>query len=222
MMKELQVNTIPKQKKMGEIVYEEIRKKIIQNEILIQQTIYETKLAEQFNVSRTPVREALMQLVKEGLLVEKGRGYKLPTLNISEVKKIYQVRKYLETSVLDLGVSTIKETTIKKLTKQLDLEKASNISKDIRGFIRANRRFNLVLMSICSNEHLLKLVNLYSDRIELYRAKALRTQEIREKVIYHHKELLIFLEKRDTEGAKATLATLLEEGIEDWGSHLVS
>ena len=77
-------------------VYDLLRKALREGEIRPNQHLGEHSLARQLRVSRTPVREALALLMREGLLVSTTKGLTLPQLSIDDIRQIYQIRKLLE------------------------------------------------------------------------------------------------------------------------------
>ena len=77
-------------------VYERLRSDIAHGRIAPGQRLSEQGIAEALGVSRTPVREALSQLLSDGLLVALGRGYAAPDLTPANIDDIYEMRLLLE------------------------------------------------------------------------------------------------------------------------------
>jgi DNA-binding GntR family transcriptional regulator len=194
---------------------------ITNGEIAMQHVIYETELAKQFNISRTPVREALFQLVKDGLLVSHDRGYTLPDLSLESVKNVYEVRRYIEIAVLDLSAHLLTKSDIARLSALVGKEKRYFEKKKTQAFIQANREFRDLLMSFCPNPYMLALVNLYNDKIQTYRQKALSEEFVQEKVMIHHEKFVEALTKGDLEDAKQIYDQLIQGGINDWEDHRI-
>src|SRR5262249_17423738 len=82
--------------KLTDVAYERLRKLIQQGEFLPGSLIRETELTSRFEMSRTPIREALQRLQAEGLLVPGQRGYIVVDLSREDVRDVYQVRAMLE------------------------------------------------------------------------------------------------------------------------------
>lgn len=82
---------------LTERIYESMLRNIITGEIAQGEFLSEVKLAEEFEVSRTPVREACIHLYKEGLLrVAPHKGYMVTEISLDEIRELYQLRQILE------------------------------------------------------------------------------------------------------------------------------
>lgn len=106
----------------SESVVVELRDMIMRGEFAAGFHLQEIPLAERMGVSRTPIREALNMLAKEGLL-EPGpkRGYKIRTFSIEEIVAAYEVRATLEGTACRLLAETgVPEETVKKLRESLE------------------------------------------------------------------------------------------------------
>ena len=88
---------------LSEEVYHQILNAVMTRTITPQQRIVQTLLADQMNVSRTPVRDALIRLENEGVLVRDGRsGYKIRRYSEQEILQIYQSREAVESFAIGL------------------------------------------------------------------------------------------------------------------------
>src|SRR5579862_6008283 len=76
--------------------YDELRTAIVQGRIRPNQRLIETELAEEYGVSRTPVRESLQRLAAVGLIVAARRGWTVREHSLDEIREIYEVRAALE------------------------------------------------------------------------------------------------------------------------------
>src|SRR5579859_8257976 len=77
-------------------VYEELRQAIVEGRIRPNERLIELELARALNVSRTPVRESILQLVADGLVVSRRRGWVVREHSPEEIREIYEVRAALE------------------------------------------------------------------------------------------------------------------------------
>jgi DNA-binding GntR family transcriptional regulator len=82
-------------------VYTDIRRKLLLGEFPLVERLAEVRLAEQFGASRTPVREALVRLESEGLVVRRPEGGFFPrSPNLAEVLELYELRRIIEVAAL--------------------------------------------------------------------------------------------------------------------------
>jgi DNA-binding GntR family transcriptional regulator len=88
----------PSHKTLRDWVFECLRTSIVSGDLAPGQRIVEADLAKQLEVSKSPVREAILQLKQDGLVIDapKGRGVVVASLKPSDVREIYAVREALE------------------------------------------------------------------------------------------------------------------------------
>src|SRR5437899_2482175 len=84
-------------KSRTQLVYEELLRRIIACEIAQGEFLSEVKLANDFQSSRTPIREACIHLYKEGFLrVARHKGYVVTEVSLEEIRELYELRQVLE------------------------------------------------------------------------------------------------------------------------------
>ena len=80
-----------------ETVYADIHEKIREGQLAPGDWFVERELCEQYGLSRTPMREVLWNLEKDGLLIQTpGRGFRIRNLNLQEIMEIFQAREAVE------------------------------------------------------------------------------------------------------------------------------
>ena len=84
-------------------VYEKLREMVILYDIKPGERLNEVALAEKLEVSRTPIRDALNLLARDGFLEESGRGYVRRSLNLKETLDLYEAREAIEVECLRLA-----------------------------------------------------------------------------------------------------------------------
>lgn len=144
---------------LSEIVYQAIRQAIITKELHPGSRISESALATQLNVSKTPVREALIRLEHMGLIESEGRlAGRVPTPSPESIKNAYEVREALESQTARLLATTHSPEDVDRIAELSGecLEHAE--SGDSDGFRRLDSEFHRVLAEATGNAHLAKLV----------------------------------------------------------------
>ena len=146
---------------MGEVslkekVYEQILLKIIKNEFPIDEFIVESQLTKMFNVSRTTIREALIELCNDGILRNIARtGYQIVKITGKEIKDAFQVRLLLEIEGVKLALKQITDKDIERLEKlTLEGNEDDNDSSELTELekkIELNSRFHLQLNALSRN-----------------------------------------------------------------------
>jgi DNA-binding GntR family transcriptional regulator len=171
--------------------------------------IAEEELAARLDVSRTPIREALFQLCREGVLIDTGRGYKMPDLGADDVRELMEFRLLMEPS---LGRFVIERATVEQaraLEKDVAAEAAAARADNSSSFIAANSRFRDHFLDACGNRRIAQMMGILDLQIARLRQRSLDQAEHRTTTLKCHKAFLAALGKRDTEaGAKAIVALL--------------
>jgi DNA-binding GntR family transcriptional regulator len=126
-------------------------------------------LAARLGVSATPVREAMLDLVKEGLVVTApNKGFSVRELSAREMDEITEIRRLLEIppTVEAIGKATPKDLKALRVLAQEIVDAAAN--QDLLSFVRVDREFHLKILSLTGNSELVSLVGSLRDRARLY------------------------------------------------------
>lgn len=106
------------QPKLFEAVAAQLRERIVSGELRPGEELLEAKLAEEFGVSRGPVREALRELAREGLVVDLPRRRTLVSAStLADLIELYDVREALETFAVQVAIRTATPTRLARLSK---------------------------------------------------------------------------------------------------------
>lgn len=101
--------------------YEVVRKLILQRKLTGGEVLVEGRLAERMNMSRTPLREALLRLEGEGLLVRaNSRSYAVRRITSSHYFQCLQVRERLESQAIVLAIGRIAQTELDRLRQSIE------------------------------------------------------------------------------------------------------
>lgn len=135
-------------------VYNSILREILDGKFSMNSIINEKVLSEQFAVSKTPVREALVRLCNEGILENLPRyGYRLIPVTQNEIQEIIEYRKVVEVEALKLSYEFIGPADLERL-RQLDgLAQDAAVSRDAYMAWEKNERFHWELGEFCPNRY---------------------------------------------------------------------
>lgn len=154
-------------KRVGLSAYEKIKKKILQHELDFREKLREDDLSRELRLSRTPIREALLMLEKEGLLTRsQGRGFSIKQFSIEDVSGFYEFRDISETGSAELVIANITDE---------DIDELSDILKKVKGIINKGDasdalvvalQFHIKIIGICKNDMIINsLRNCYEKMI---------------------------------------------------------
>lgn len=202
---------------LKDMIYSNVFSDIIKGEYGANDIISEKKLVEKYQVSKSPVREALGKLCSEGVLKSMPRyGYVIIQLTRRDIENILNFRLILEGGTLREQIHQISSEQIKEL-KEIDLlcenEESQN---DFWLHWEYNRKFHLTLMSLSGNEFSYKMLKQAMDT--LTRAYAQFYWDKWENIVFptdtkYHAKIIQCLEEKDTEGA----IHFLRQDIRDFG-----
>jgi DNA-binding GntR family transcriptional regulator len=117
-------------------------------------------LAEEFGVSATPVREAMLDLVKDGFVeVVRNKGFRVLEVSDADLDQISQIRLLLEVPTTARAAAILTAEDFKHLGDIADEITSSATSGDIISYLDADRRFHVELISAAGNQRLTDLVD---------------------------------------------------------------
>ncbi len=150
-------------------VYRALRRQISFGELEPGDRLTEIKVAAALAVSRTPVREGLAALAREGLLVREGRSYVVPSLDQDDINEVLELRSLLEPYAVQRATEMARAADVAELAQALREQKAAHAAADAEGFIAANIRFRDALVGMIRNRRLRRAIALYNDYLSCLR-----------------------------------------------------
>lgn len=187
-----------------QVVVEVLREKILSGDIAAGEPLRQSALAEELNVSRIPVREALLQLEAEGLVkFEAHKGATATVLSAAQVTELFELRAMIETDLLAKAIPNLKEEDIVLAEKVLEqLESAFKHENAIGSWSELNTQFHTYLYKPANRPHTLEVVHGLNTNCDRYiRLQLLLTGGI-PRAEQEHRELLAHCKNKDI--AKAT------------------
>jgi DNA-binding GntR family transcriptional regulator len=145
---------------LSEKAFNLLKKAIISGELLPDEVLPEEKLAKDLGISRTPIREALMQLAMEGLIVmQKGRPARVATFTIEESLHFIELRRVLEIYNIEKIATIADEKLISELKDNVDRQMKAVASNDYQDFLELDREFHLILASKNDNKKMGEMIH---------------------------------------------------------------
>ena len=143
---------------LREIVYEELKRQILVGEISPGTRMMEVELADVMGVSRTPVREAIRKLEKEGLVtIEPRKGAYASNISIKDMVDVLEVRQGLEGMAAAIASGKITERQKADLLNVVEKYKAAVESANIEEIIKYDEEFHSMIISISGNKTLMQV-----------------------------------------------------------------
>lgn len=189
--------SIRKGRFLREQVYKKLKASILNQTLPQNKRLVEEKLAEELGTSRTPVREAIQKLEKEGLIhkLSKG-GYAVSAVTDEDIEEIFGIRGILEGYAAYLATTRVTGEDIKSLEEIVDRAELCLKRGDIDECIRLNTEFHDRLYRIAKSSKLYGIINDLRDYIYRYRIIILRNEGMVEVSIKDHREMIILMKSR--------------------------
>lgn len=172
----------------------------------------EAALAAELGVSRTPVREALGLLSRQGLLVALPRGgFRVPALDAADIEQLFEIRSLLEAHAAAQAALRAEAAGLAGMRAAIAAEEASFEDTASDAFLDANRAFRDHMFGMCGNPRLAQLIATFEDHAQYVRWITLRDLDIRRIVLRGQGVLLAAVGNGDAAAAAAAMAAHLEE-----------
>ena len=196
---------------LREKIYQHIRDNITYGKLMPGERLIEAKLTEEFQTSRSPIREALRQLESEGLITfERNKGITVSKLSIKQVEEIYSLRWLLESYAARLcAESAFKSQVIQMKKFQEGLKKAAENS-DLIQWLHWNALFHNLLIQNSGNSNLIQVLDTLKRRVYRYHYMTIRVPGHFETYLDQHKGILKACEANDGDMAERYMKQHLE------------
>jgi DNA-binding GntR family transcriptional regulator len=185
------------------IVYETLREQILQGRLFPGAWLREQDLVEQFEVSRTPVREALRRLENDELIeLVPFRGARVRSFTPHDFQEEYTIRAALEGFAIELAVEKISDAKITRLEKMATRMEDLLDEGDLSTFLVVNRQFHMAIYEEAGSNRLVSMIESSWDRENLYRLVFLSSPASLEIEKTIHRDVLEACRSRDGERAR--------------------
>ncbi|MBQ9326616.1 MAG: GntR family transcriptional regulator [Clostridia bacterium] len=195
-----------------EIAYEILKHAIITGEIPAGERIVETEYASRLHISRTPLREALRKLERDGLVeYEMRRGVIVRAFTISDVEEIYTIRNAMEMLTLPAIIEKATAEDIASLREKLAAMDTLIARDDVENLSPLTRAFHSQLTEICHQNRILRVIESQDEYIRRFSAMAIRQYPRLAEAHKEHYQLVELVEKKDLEGFRQLMQHHIEE-----------
>lgn len=179
--------------------YEEIKEKIISGEFEPGKSLNERTLSEEFGISRTPVREALMKLSYEGWIInEPYKPNVVRNFDLKTIMEAQKVRASLELLAIEESFNNINNTDIEELKL---ITKDTKYAKTHNEFIYADRRFHEYIYNKSNNEILKDMMRTLNDIIRYFGLVSIDNPGRTNETVEEHNKIINSLKNKKKEEA---------------------
>ena len=188
-------------KSLREQVYEFLRDEIQNRSLLPGSTINPNEISKQLGISKTPLRDAIIQLEIEGFVtILPRRGVTVKKLTLQEIRDSYQIVGALEGSVILNEFDKISASHISQMEKLNAEQKNALESEDYDKYYRLNLDFHNIFNSLSDNETLMQLITPFKQRLyDFPRRGYIKEWEMNN--CNEHHQFIELVKKKDRQGA---------------------
>ncbi|MFD5226754.1 GntR family transcriptional regulator [Microbacterium sp. NPDC058342] len=174
------------------------------------------ELAETFGVSRTPVREALIDLASRGIIrFERNRGVRILRSTADDLREIFELRSLLEVHATRIAATRMNDAARARLQTEFDKLEKAGAAQDDRSYWAADRAFHQMILQAAGNERLTNIIGMLRESILVPGAtSAGRTRSLTQ-ITDEHRVILDGIGSRDPERAAEAMRAHLQNTAEN-------
>jgi len=176
----------------------------------------ENFLSKQFNVSRTPVREAINRLITEGFLANNSSyGVSINKVSIDDLKELVQIRMAIEGLAFQLACERINEEKIKEFKELVSILKKFYLDKDVESFCKTDVEFHDKIVDYSNNKKLKNIYETLKAQSMPFRIKSFSKLSRLEKSYQEIENIVQFLESKNYLKAQSMLQEHINNGYKN-------
>lgn len=193
---------MPKPIALSSRAYQLMRQRILAGEVQPGEPLFEMHLAEQLGMSRTPVREALQSLARDGYLEElPDRGFAVPRRSLDDLRQFFELREVLEAAATRFAALRARPDEIEALEASCASYEGE---ADLDAWNQIGARFHALIISAARNARLASLLGSLHDQIDLSRRSVIYAGPTwRETAVRDHRAICTAIAARDEAAAHA-------------------
>jgi DNA-binding GntR family transcriptional regulator len=196
------LSALRSQESLTEQVRASVRDAIVSGELEPGSLHSVQSLADKLRVSRTPVREALIELANQGMVrFERNRGVRILQMSIHDLEEIFSLRLLLEVPAAHRGTTRMTGDVARAMRHELvEMERAA-AADDEATLMRHDRRFHKLLNRAAGNERLAEFVDSLRDQTLTRGVSTVGRSRSLDQIVAEHHEILSAVDARDADSA---------------------
>jgi len=203
--------SIPKPVSIRDRVYNAVRNDVLSGRMVSGERIVEARLAQEIHTSRTPVREALHMLEREGLLEVIPRvGYRVKKIDLNDLEELCEMRVINETLAAQWAIDRISPKDLQELEENLIKAEEKARGGNPTSFVEFDAEFHEILARAGGSQRLFELCQVLCRHMLRYRIESLYSEETALRAIAGHHEILDCVKTKDKEGIASAIKKHLD------------
>lgn len=195
-------------------LYQLIKKRLIEGFYSPGERLVEVRLAEEFEVSRAPVREAMRMLVQDELLIQNGNRLYVFEPTLQDMVDIYQCRKRLESLAARLAALNINDVQLESLCNIIEETNEAWNREDMTQVVQLNTCFHETVLNASGNGQLISLTNMIRDKVTYLRNCSFKGNVRGVSFLREHERIVAALRGRNGEKAEIEMNGHIENDLQ--------
>jgi DNA-binding GntR family transcriptional regulator len=190
-------------KSLGEHVFDSLKQAIIKGNFSSGEWLVESHIAETLGISRTPVREAIHKLEREGFIERQPRGgFTVLGFNREDIEETFGIRSVLEGYAARLAAIKYRAEELLPLERKIEEFQRALDRNKMYVLPAINTEFHDLLYALSKSPKLIHMINGLRDQIYRYRQVILKETKFASTSNQDHRQMLKYIRKRDTDGVE--------------------
>jgi DNA-binding GntR family transcriptional regulator len=207
------LQAISQPKSLTQIAYEKLRESILNGEMRAGELYNEMAIAKQLGISRTPIREALLEMSNKGMVTFlPRRGVVVRSLSEEDVEELFELRQVLENHFIVKISAAPSNYDFSVLERNIQKQKTAALKSNVPDYLRFNGAFHGAMAEMCKNQ---RMMDIYAAIVDLIRLLALQSLQkpmrMQSRLIPQHEAMLQAIKSGDNNLATALLTIHLQE-----------
>jgi len=206
-----QIIPISRAKSLKEQAYDKLKELIITGALEPGALHNEKRLAEALGVSRTPVREALLELSREGMVAfVPGKGIEICKFTTQQVREVFEIRRIIEGYIIKKITARLTDADTREIDRIINNQEKMLSRTERPAFIEYDKQFHLYLASKIGNKQIESILDNLRDQMHLMGIRAIADDSRMKTVVEEHRAIYSGLQERDPQKAFDALISHLE------------
>jgi DNA-binding GntR family transcriptional regulator len=197
------LKSVPARQSLGRHVYENLKQAIVKGDLPPHSRVIESKVAGALGISRTPVREALHKLDREGLLRQSPTGgFFVVGLTRGDIEETFGIRSVLESYAARLAAIKHRDEDLRPLQEKIEAYQRCFDAGEMKKLPQINTEFHDLLYALSCSPRLIRMINDLRDYIFRFREVILKMEDMARASSEDHRLMLQHIRKRDPDGVE--------------------
>ncbi|MEE9610021.1 MAG: GntR family transcriptional regulator [Desulfatiglandales bacterium] len=189
---------VPERKSLGQHVFENLKQAIIRGEVSPGKRLVESRIADALGISRTPVREAIHKLEREGLLEKLPRGgFSVMGFSREDIEETFGIRSVLESYAARLAAIKHRKEELNPLEEKINEYQTCLDLGHLEELPKINTEFHDLLYALSRSPKLIKMINDLKDQIYRFRQILLNVEGMARISNEDHLQMLKAIKEKD-------------------------